>query len=1456
MTPILYENTETAFLSLGLGALNDCLSCYVTTVLNGVFELVMTYPVTGKRFNDLKLSRIIKATAEKNGTPQLFDIYAISKPMNGIVTVYASHVTGRKQFIPVMPCQASSVQSALIAIDGACAIENPFTLWSDKTTAGAFDLTVPASLGSVLGGMRGSLLDVYGGEYEFDNWTIKLLSHRGQDNGVSLRYGKNITDITQEESIESTITGIVPYWSDSEGNTVVLPESYVESENADNFPFKRTVIKDFSTDFDEQPTVEQLRAKAESYISQSGIGVPQVSITLSYENLADYEEYAHVALLEQVRLGDTVHVYFDPLGITADARIVSTEYDVLADKYRKTKIGSVKANMSTVLKDISQETEQEIDDTRSDLQKAFDKALDELSGAEGGNIVIRKNPVTGKPYEILIMDTDNVNTAQQVLRLNMNGLGLSTNGINGPYTIAATGSGLVATSITTGTLNANLIAAGVLRSQDSANDPSFYLDLISGVLRGKFSELSIEGQSVEDIAGDVLGDWVSSDYADDLAALQAQIDGQIETYFDNYVPTTSNAPANTWTTTALKEEHLGDLFYVIDNQQHGGECYRWVKDGNTYKWQLIEDSAVATALQEALAAQALAGQKARVFVTTPTPPYDVGDLWLNTNTGDIMRCQTAKTAAQSYSSSDWVKASGYVTDSSLTQYDILRRLTNEFEDEGIYLNNGNLYINATYIKSGTLSGIRVEAQEGLIGGWTIDSQRIYKERTVDGITYRAALYAPTTPNLTNAAFYIRTIDQNEDESYPIRLQYDGTLIATNADIKGTVTAESGKIGGWTVNDVRLYNEKTISGTTYRAGLYAPESTLTTENRAFYIMTTTNGTSDFPFAVTYGGKLTAKNAEIEGSVIASSGEIAGWTIGQSTITKTSVIDGVTYKPGLQAASGNVDAAAFYVRVDEPGQPTDYPFIVRYSGALTAKNATITGRILAESGVIGNNATNKINIGTNATNASIYNGMTSLDDTTHNGFYIGADGIALGKGKFKITSAGVLTAREANISGTINSEFGNIGGWNISSTRISKDFFVYDAQTDIQTTYRASMQGAPTTFSPNSMAFYIKRSETGQSDEYPFVVRYSGAMEATEATIQGVIRAESGYIGYNATNRITIGTNGTNAAIYNGMTSLSDTSHNGFYVGADGIALGKGKFKVTSAGALNASDANITGTITSANATITGGSINIQTSNQTDDIIQLNYSGGNAKIMPYGIYAYTSGSKTEARYTADGVAVYNTASNNSQIAVIGRRPGYTNNGQLLLLNNGSNRALLSAGTYGGLLYLYNTSGTDVVNLEMDSAGASMYIYDKDRDSYAVISGADGIKYYDGTTLKDYTAIGDRVTSNKTTGTNVPASTSTTVNTLTVSTAHTYIVTAQIRFPNNSNGRRELSVCTLSGSSYVYVPGSMITQSAVDGEETRMVCTFIVKPSANTLYLRAMQTSGSTLSVTSYFDAVCII
>ena len=319
--PILYSATETSFDHNGIGILSACVSCEVTEEANGIFELAMTYPMDGVHFAEIGDRAIIKAKADQFRDAQLFRVYAISKPMNCIVTVLAEHISYDLSGIPVKPFSASSATSALTGLKNNAVVGCQFDFWTDKTTQANFKVSTPASIRSRLGGVSGSILDVYGGEYEFDNFTVKLHNSRGQNRGVSIRYGKNLTDIQQDQNCSNVATGVYPYWSGVQDDIellVELPEKVVNAPGTYNFVKIRTL--DLSSEFETLPTVDQLRAKTESYIRSNNIGVPVVSWSVSFEQLSKSEEYKHLALLERVSLFDTVNVEFPALGVSATAK--------------------------------------------------------------------------------------------------------------------------------------------------------------------------------------------------------------------------------------------------------------------------------------------------------------------------------------------------------------------------------------------------------------------------------------------------------------------------------------------------------------------------------------------------------------------------------------------------------------------------------------------------------------------------------------------------------------------------------------------------------------------------------------------------------------------------------------------------------------------------------------------------------------------------------------------------------------------------------------------------------------------------------------------------------------------------------------------------------------------------------------------------------------------------------
>lgn len=352
--PILYGATETNFDHNGIGILSACVSCEVTEEANGIFELAMTYPMDGVHFAEIGDRAIIKSKADQFRDPQLFRVYSISKPMSGIVKVLAEHISYDLSGIPVKPFSAPTAQSAFKFLKENAVVDCPFNFWTDKDTQANFKVSVPASIRSRLGGVAGSILDVYGGEYEFDNYTVKLHNNRGMNRGISIRYGKNLTDIKQDQNCSNVATGVYPYWVSIDGAVLVeLPEKIINAPGTYNFVKIHTL--DLSAEFETQPTVEQLRSRAESYVKSNNIGVPLVSLTISFVQLDQTEEYKHMNLLERVSLFDTVNVEFPALNVSATAKAVKMVYDVLADRVKSVTIGSVRANIADTVAKQGQE---------------------------------------------------------------------------------------------------------------------------------------------------------------------------------------------------------------------------------------------------------------------------------------------------------------------------------------------------------------------------------------------------------------------------------------------------------------------------------------------------------------------------------------------------------------------------------------------------------------------------------------------------------------------------------------------------------------------------------------------------------------------------------------------------------------------------------------------------------------------------------------------------------------------------------------------------------------------------------------------------------------------------------------------------------------------------------------------------------------------------------------------
>lgn len=492
MTPILLK----ADAKTKIGWLSECTECEVTEERNGVYELELVYPIGATHANDIVTDCYIKAKPNQASANQLFHIYKVSKPINGEFTVYAEHVSYILSGYPVPTVSASG--NAQVAINAILAAAKNQLGKATGFTAATTDIALSSSINlsnvsarAALGGVEGSVLYTYGGEYEFDNYTIKLHKSRGKDNGVRIAYGKNMTELKCDVDMSASYTGIFGYVKTDDIN---LTSSYNVTNSSGIST--RILVRDFSSGFGENtPTQSLLDAAVKKYAEDNDINSIKASVTVSFVNLAQSPEYANIAPLEAVNLCDTVKIYHKELGVSIKAKVIKTVYDTIAEKYTKIELGSARADMSSI---ISQTVKEATDakniaiSSKSEITEAYQKAIADATAAITGNSggYIRLNP-SENPQELLIMDTADASTAKKIWRWNLSGLGYSSTGYSGTYTTAITQDGhIVADFIDTGILTANIIKAGIMQSANG----EFSFNLESGHIEA--SDINITGGDI------------------------------------------------------------------------------------------------------------------------------------------------------------------------------------------------------------------------------------------------------------------------------------------------------------------------------------------------------------------------------------------------------------------------------------------------------------------------------------------------------------------------------------------------------------------------------------------------------------------------------------------------------------------------------------------------------------------------------------------------------------------------------------------------------------------------------------------------------------------------------------------------------------------------------------------------------------------------------------------------
>jgi phage minor structural protein len=472
MTPKLYAADGSTLLTW----LGDATICEVTEERNGIYELYMEIPTASAQFPLIENDCFVKAKPCDQGNDQLFRVYSVEKSMRGVAVVQAEHQSYALAAYPVdevSTTNATATQAMSALLDRASVLlgaSHGFSAVSDIATTSNFAVSATTAR-AALGGTQGSVLQRYGGEYEFDGKIVRLHRARGRDNGVKIEYAKNLRALKANVNTEGSFTGLFPFVKQEE-TLLFLPEKILWVDNKTGIQ-RRVMLRDFTQDLGENPTADRLRAAAQNYLSVNDINAPDISLDVDFIHLWQSPEYAQYADLERVAFCDIVTVRHPDLGVDVSAKVIKTVYNSLEERYKKITVGSAKSNMAAVITGIKEElAEMEAPDI-SGLQELINQAVDDatnaITGNSGGKIIL--NPARN-PQELLVLTDANttIQTAQRLWRFNAGGLGFSANGYNGPFRTAITADGqIVADFITTGILTANVIRAGIIRSVDGTS---------------------------------------------------------------------------------------------------------------------------------------------------------------------------------------------------------------------------------------------------------------------------------------------------------------------------------------------------------------------------------------------------------------------------------------------------------------------------------------------------------------------------------------------------------------------------------------------------------------------------------------------------------------------------------------------------------------------------------------------------------------------------------------------------------------------------------------------------------------------------------------------------------------------------------------------------------------------------------------------------------------------------
>lgn len=803
MIPILYKEDTTNFSTYGIGTLTDTISCEVTEERNGVYECVIKYPVTGVHFGEITKERLIKAKPNDTSKTQAFRIYRITTPLNGIVKIYAQHISYDLIGIPVPICSTAPIMPQLLVdqLFESALIPHNFTFKTEYTLPQRCEIAKPKNLRAVLGGSSGSVLDIWGGEFEWDNFEVLHHKERGANNGVVIEYGKNLTKLEQDSDISEIYTDLLPYAvsTDEEGveSVVTLVEQTLPITKT-TLKQKKILIKDFTDSFESGETIShnELRLKAKDYIANNPLGVETPSLTISFEALWKQPEYP--AILERVSLCDTVTVKHIDYGVSVQLKVIKTVYDSLLERYTSITLGAAKSNFINEVsntKAAMQTVTQTVDRMPTLVSAAINNATKLITGQKGGYVILNGDSETSMPYELLVLDQPNIADAVNVWRWNVGGLGFSSNGYNGPYETAITSDGqIVADFITTGTLLADIIKAGIISSKDGSS----YWNIDTGeVVIKAYATSDALNKAVEGLEGSI--EKVETTFTQRATSIEARVSanetnissltvsvGKVETRVSTAEGNISSLTTDVSGIKTRVSNVEGDVSTIEQNVSSITTRVATAEGDISSLETSVSGISTRVATAEgniSSLTQTVNGFNTRISTAEgniSTISQSVSSLTtrIETAEGDISTLEQSTTSLAATVSSK-VSSSGGSSSSfgwSLTS-------------SGFYL-----YSNNSTVMSVTSSGLSVSgsitATTGTIGGFTIASTKLYKSKTAY--------------NNTTAGVYLGTDGIGLGA---------GTFYVTSA---GYLYAASGKIGGMSLNASQMFSQNFILGTVYDA----------------------------------------------------------------------------------------------------------------------------------------------------------------------------------------------------------------------------------------------------------------------------------------------------------------------------------------------------------------------------------------------------------------------------------------------------------------------------------------------------------------------------------------------------------------------------------------------------------------------------------------------------------------